>query len=823
MSSPPESPLAGKRVAMLVWNEFTNDARVTREATSLIRQGALVTVTAVGTRHKPPGWEKLPGGISVERVAREVPTLTRLLLLPRAILRRLSHKADQRAAEQDDHIRMQPDRYLAFLFEELAVNLRMLRSARGLRPDVVHAHDVNVLVPAWVAARTTRAKLVYDAHEISADREGYAGRVWLIKLIERLVGRRADGWITTTDMRAKWFVDNYGYPEVTVLQNRPVPTRAEGSNLIRARFGIASSCPIVIYQGGLQEGRGLTNLIRAVESVPACHLVFIGDGAQRAHLEEIATPLAKRVHFAGKVSLNELPSWTASADIGVQTLRNTCLNHYSTDSNKLFEYVMAGIPVVASDFPEIRKIVNEWRIGILVEPEDVQGIASALRQLIEDRPMRETFKRNARHARRYLDWPSQESQLIKLYKSLTSTHKAAPHICLTFWGNLQHDARVVRTAEALVAQGAKVTVVCADTTGRLPRLESHPGGFLVIRVRRPSPRKLRVMDGVPQIGTVGAIWAALRGSVAQVRLLREAWRTGADVFHVADIFPLPMTTLVARLRRRPLIYEAYEISTDREGFQPIARGVHLIEGFLMRRAEVTFTTTDMRARHFEQEYGISRPRILQNRPPYRPHVQSRKLREHCGIAADQVVVLYQGGLQPGRGLFNLLAAAQTVENAAFVLLGNGVLQESISEYIGKHQLARRVHLLPAVPAGELHEWTCSADIGIQIIENTCLNHWTTDSNKLFEYVMAGLPVVASDFPEIRRVVDAHCLGYLVQPDEPEAIAAAIQRLVDDPVERRQLESNALRAAERLSWSTQVPNLIDGYRAIGVFDAPAEHP
>jgi glycosyltransferase involved in cell wall biosynthesis len=411
--------LAGRRVSMLVWNEFVYDARVTREASALVAQGACVQVTGILGRKRAVARETTGDGIAVNRVHREQPHLSRLMFLPRYALRRLRERLVGRPIKS---VGLGPlrwwqlDRRLIFLLEELGVNWRMYRSACRFRPDVVHAHDVNTLVPAWLAARRCGARLIYDAHEISADREGYVGRVWLVKLVERWLGRRADGTITTTGARAVWFESAYGYRNMVVLQNRPVRCIADGSRRIRNHFQIPDGAVVVLYQGGLQWGRGLQNLVKAMHDVPGAHLVFVGDGEQRHSLEAAAQPLGARVHFAGQVPLDELPEWTASADIGVQTLRNTCLNHYTTDSNKLFEYLMGGLPVVASDFPEIRQIVTEWDVGLLVDPHDVASVRAALRRLTDDPALRRRLAENARRARDHLDWASQAPELIALYR-----------------------------------------------------------------------------------------------------------------------------------------------------------------------------------------------------------------------------------------------------------------------------------------------------------------------------------------------------------------------------------------------------------------------
>jgi glycosyltransferase involved in cell wall biosynthesis len=412
----------GKRVAMLVWNSFVHDARVSREAETLLRSGARVQVTAVRSQPRLRCRERTESGIDVHRVERSSRSITRSVFLPRFLARWslcLLLRGRKPPVVQFGPLRWwQFDRRLVFLLEELGVNWKMYRSARAFAPDVVHAHDVNTLVPAWLAARHCRARLVYDAHELSADREGYAGRAWLAKLVERWFGNAADGRVTTTQARAAWFERAYAYRDMIVLQNRPIRRIVHGSGRIRAHCGIPATRVIVLYQGGLQWGRGLRNLVEAMRGLPQADLVFVGDGAERPVLEAASLAMAGRVHFVGQVPLDELPEWTASADIGVQTLRNTCLNHYTTDSNKLFEYVMGGLPVVASDFPEIRAIVDEWNLGYLVDPDDVTALREALRRLIDDEAERRTYAGNAVRARDHLDWASQAPRLLALYASI---------------------------------------------------------------------------------------------------------------------------------------------------------------------------------------------------------------------------------------------------------------------------------------------------------------------------------------------------------------------------------------------------------------------
>ena len=409
------------QVSMVVWNTFQNDARVLKEAETLAGRGHRVTVFALLQPHETPAREILASGVEVVRVNRT----------PMGALRRLfrpdGSRPPQRVAQSisgafvDTPLQTSRPRRAGQALARVMVHLDLYRGLVASRPDVVHAHDVNTLPTAWAAARRAGARLVYDAHEISTDREGYRELRGLIGWAEKRLMPRADASITTTEMRAKFFARAYGVPRPLVLQNRPRFAEPVRGTLIRDRLGIADDLPLVVYQGGLQPGRGLEDLVAAMPTLPPCHLVYIGGGRLLGALQEMAAAQglaqggAARVHFVPTVPLAGLLAWTASADIGVQPIRNTCLNHLSTDSNKLFEYAMAGLPVVASDFPEIRRVVRENDIGLLFDPETPGALAAALGRLLADAALRARLAGNARASARALSWEAQEGALAALY------------------------------------------------------------------------------------------------------------------------------------------------------------------------------------------------------------------------------------------------------------------------------------------------------------------------------------------------------------------------------------------------------------------------
>ncbi|MFP3997623.1 glycosyltransferase family 4 protein [Pseudomonas capeferrum] len=405
------------KVSMIVWNEFLNDARVMKEAQTLQRAGYQVRVFALHTPGVTQQQAVLDDGIEVVRVARSPLWKLRKKNLQPAVK---AGGESQQSAPVKPSLKLLVLRAVSRGWTHLALLFKMLE----YRATVVHSHDVNTLPTAWLAAKLSRARLVYDAHEISTSREGYKSLRKVVGFVEKQLMPSANGTITTTDARAKYFARAYGVERPLVLQNRPRLIKSPPSNRIREELGLVEPWPIVLYQGGLQQGRGLEKLVRTAQHVPDCYFVLIGGGRLTQPLTQLAQELnlQHKVHFIPTVALAELPSYTASADVGVQPIENTCLNHYTTDSNKLFEYVIAGLPVIATDFPEIRRIVRSNDIGLLVPANNEQALSRTIIQLLEDPALRARFASNARKTAQNLNWESQEKCLVDLYERVLLTH-----------------------------------------------------------------------------------------------------------------------------------------------------------------------------------------------------------------------------------------------------------------------------------------------------------------------------------------------------------------------------------------------------------------
>ena len=349
--------------------------------------------------------------------------------------------------------------------------------------------------------------------------------------------------------------------------------------------------------------------------------------------------------------------------------------------------------------------------------------------------------------------------------------------------DMTHDARVYREARTLVEAGWDVTVL---STAKAARQYTQDGIRIVAL-----PLDVAGRSGL------GAFY---------LNLLRELLARPADVYHAHNVHTLPVCWWAARRRRARLVYDSHELFTALQLAEPSRR--ERIKQFIERKAEwlwvraadAVVTVSNAYADILVRLYGIERPVVLQNVSPLQPLERGTGvIRRRLGLRPDQVVVLYQGGYYlVTRALDKLILAFHHLP-ARYVLVYIGFSvrgeEESLQELVQREGLAERVHFLPPVPHQELVAYTMDADVGvIPFIDNCDAMHWCTP-NKVYEYLMAGLATVCTDLPELRRVVEGHRVGVLMDPLDPRSTAAAIRSVADDPQALAAMQARARAAAE----------------------------
>lgn len=363
---------------MLLQRTSRFDNRVLREARALAAAGHAVTIV-----------ELAPVDGASEPVA---PGVSRLSALPPPAVKRR----------------------IPFKLHRLVSGFTIARAAARLQPDVVHAHDVAMLPSGWLAARLSGALLVYDTHEFARG-VAYRTRAFalLVRLVERLFVPRADAVITVSGGIAARLAELYRLRRApVVVRNTADAAGSTDGPGLRAEIGVDSGIPLVLHQGAPARDRGCFTLARAVERLDGVHLVFLGEG-QPEFMAQLRSASNGRVHFVPTRPPEQLLAATAEADVGVTLLEDVCENHRLALPNKVFEYVAAGIPVVASDLPELRSLVDGYGIGVLVDPADPESVAGGIAAALAD-PRADAIAA----AGRDLNWQNERRALLDLYAEL---------------------------------------------------------------------------------------------------------------------------------------------------------------------------------------------------------------------------------------------------------------------------------------------------------------------------------------------------------------------------------------------------------------------
>ncbi|WP_057915631.1 glycosyltransferase [Peribacillus muralis] len=435
-----------KKVCMFVWNHFTNDARVLRECTALTEVGYEVDLIAIHNwKFKDlPKKEKHENGFTVTRVNNRWEALHKILRVVGKVKKKKFEFVilalvvwntlwnlnlingwvgsgilfGSLALLAIGTLIMTKSK-LPTLLTRSYIFAQMIYLGRKKKYDFYHSNDLNTLMQGAISSKwLRRKKLIYDSHEVQTSRTGYNSRIY--GMMEKSLLLFVDEMIAENHTRAKYNEDLYGlYPKV--VHNYPIPTTPEESTSVNLHelLHLPPDEPILLYQGGVQMGRGLEQLVDAVPLIEAGTVVFIGDGKIKDELMKKVSDmhLEDRVKFLPKVPVDELLHYTKNAYLGFQVLNNVCFNHYSASSNKLFEYMMSGVPVVACSFPEIQKVVDSEQIGVCVDSHDPKAIAEGVNFLLKHPEKRADMSRNCLKARQKYNWKQEKEIFIEIYQT----------------------------------------------------------------------------------------------------------------------------------------------------------------------------------------------------------------------------------------------------------------------------------------------------------------------------------------------------------------------------------------------------------------------
>jgi glycosyltransferase involved in cell wall biosynthesis len=403
------------RALVLVRNDVSHDARVLREARLLRDLGYDVLVAGVVSQKERTTELDFDG----------IP-LVRLLGPRRLALRFLPRRGDS-TDEGADPIEglsagTSGGSRIRRLLVTVAFNVQGIALVWRISPELVHANDYDTM---WigVAAKLLRGSgVVYDAHELWAEQDGDAGwRPWLLAC-EWLFVRLADATVTVSPGCARAMATRYRVSEPAVVRN--VPERVLNASELKSG---QDGRPVAVYVGVLAPGRGLEQAVRALAAVPNLQLRLIGpdaDGFSSTIVREAeAAGVADRVEVLPPVPPGAVLDTIAGTRMGLVLIQPTSLSHRLSLPNKLFEYLAAGLPVLASDLPVIGPLVRDEELGEVVPPADVEAIAQAMRRLV-DSDQNAALRLRVRSFAEHSTWEHERCRLEAVYRDAFARRRA---------------------------------------------------------------------------------------------------------------------------------------------------------------------------------------------------------------------------------------------------------------------------------------------------------------------------------------------------------------------------------------------------------------
>lgn len=373
-----------EKIANIVLNDFTNDNRVLKTSESLFNSGHSVEVFALGGNDRPCR-EEIAEGLFV----------TRISLLTRSL-----------------------PRYKVFqIFKYLEFLLRV--SCKVFSFSAIHCNDLNTL-PCGVIVKLIslgRKKVVYDAHELEVGRQNL-GKIEQVvaKVIEGALIPWVDVMLTVSKSISEEYKRIYNLSKLPeVILNCPRYTTIKKNNLFREMYPRIGDRKIFLYQGALTSGRGIDRLVSAFNKpeMQKFVIMFMGYGPLASELEGLAR-FSGNIFYHPAVAPKKLLRYTSSADYGVSLIEDTCLSYRYCLPNKLFEYLMADIPVIVSNLKEMKQFVLENKVGTVVRDTSVESMISSVKGICEH----PGFDKNIQVIKKIYCWETQEVKILELYSTI---------------------------------------------------------------------------------------------------------------------------------------------------------------------------------------------------------------------------------------------------------------------------------------------------------------------------------------------------------------------------------------------------------------------
>jgi len=337
-------------------------------------------------------------------------------------------------------------------------------------------------------------------------------------------------------------------------------------------------------------------------------------------------------------------------------------------------------------------------------------------------------------------------------------------------------------------------------------------GFEVLMVGRHKTDSPRMPERKYETFRMRLLWE--KGPIFyaeyNIRLFFLLLSRPANVLVSNDLDTLLPNFLVHKLKRIPIVFDSHEYFTQTPELvnRPKVQKVwKWIEKTIVPRVKDCITVNSSIAKLFEEEYH-KQFKIVRNIPRQNKNFEIPD-RKNLGLPLDKKIVLLQGsGINVQRGAEEAVLAMQFIDNALLLIVGGGDVLPVLKKMVIELSLQNEVMFVPRQTPEKLAGYTANADIGLTIDKDTNINYRFSLPNKLFDYIYAGVPVLATPLVELKRIIEQYQIGTFIENHDPKHIAATIEAMLSDEKRMAFYKENTIKAAAELNWENEKQSLIE---------------
>lgn len=337
-------------------------------------------------------------------------------------------------------------------------------------------------------------------------------------------------------------------------------------------------------------------------------------------------------------------------------------------------------------------------------------------------------------------------------------------------------------------------------------------GFEVLLIGRKLPRSLPVENRIYTTKRFSLLFHKGPKFYAayNFRLFLFLLFSKFDILLSNDLDTLPANFFVSKIKNKPLVYDSHEYFTEVPELINRPRVKHIwewIEKKTVPKIKYAFTVCNSIANIYTEKYGTPF-KVVRNIP-----VSAKTSFKNKYVENDKKIILYQGAVNMGRGLEQVILSMQFIENAKLIIAGDGDIKADLEKLVEKENLQNKIEFTGRLSIEALSKLTPQADLGLSIEEDLGLNYRFALPNKLFDYIHAQVPVLITNLPEMAAIVNQYKIGEITDSLEPLHLSKKIIDALNNSEKRKVWQSNLILAAKELTWGNEekvIQEIFEGF-------------